>query len=217
MESWIRRIILAALVSVPTLSTAVLAQNTQQGELLGEVIQPDIERREVDESIIDSENFEFGFYAGVMSFEDFGSNDVYGLRLAFHVTEDWFVEANYGLSKLQASSYEDQPGVNPILSEDQRNLSYYNLNLGYNLFPGEVYLGNRALNTNFYLIFGAGNTLFADNDYFTYNFGGGLRVFATDWIAIHWDVRNHLMTHSLFGPDKDIQNLETHLGLTLFF
>lgn len=217
MESWIRRIILVALVSGPTLSSAVLAQNTEQEKLLGDVIQPDIERRDVDESIIDSENFEFGFYAGVMSFEDFGSNDVYGLRLAFHVTEDWFVEANYGLSKLQASSYEELPGTYLIINDDQRNLSYYNLNLGYNLFPGEVYLGKLALNSNFYLTFGAGNTLFADEDFFTYNFGGGLRVFATDWIAIHWDVRNHLMTHSLFGPDKEIQNIETHIGLTLFF
>ena len=217
MESWIRRIILVALVSGPTLSTTAFAQSAEQGKLLGDVIQPDIERRDVDESIIDSENFEFGFFAGIMSFEDFGSNDVYGLRLAFHVTEDWFVEANYGLSKLQPSTYEQQPGTIPILTDDQRELSYYNLNLGYNLLPGEVYLGNLALNSSFYLIFGAGNTLFADNDYFTYNFGGGLRLFATDWIAMHWDVRNHLMTHALFGPEKEIQNLETHIGLTLFF
>lgn len=217
MESWIRRIILVALVSGLTLSGHALAQSSDQGKLLGDVVQPDIERREVDEALIDSENFEFGFYAGVMAFEDFGSNDVYGLRLAFHVTEDWFVEANYGFSKLQETSYEQLSGAAPILTDDQRDMSYYNLNLGYNLLPGEVYIGNRAFNSNFYLMFGAGNTLFADEDYFTYNFGGGLRLFLTDWIAMHWDVRNHLMTHARFGKEKEIQNLETHVGLTLFF
>ncbi|HEY7771584.1 MAG TPA: outer membrane beta-barrel domain-containing protein [Marinagarivorans sp.] len=217
MESWIRRIVLVALVSGVTLSGHTLAQGSDQGKLLGDVVQPDIERRKVKEALIDSENFEFGFYAGVMAFEDFGSNDVYGLRLAFHVTEDWFVEANYGFSKLQETSYEQLSGAAPILTDDQRDMSYYNLNLGYNLLPGEVYIGNRAFNSNFYLMFGAGNTLFADEDYFTYNFGGGLRLFLTDWIAMHWDVRNHLMTHARFGKEKEIQNLETHVGLTLFF
>lgn len=217
MESWIRRIVLVALVSGMTLSEHAFAQSSDQGKLLGDVVQPDIERREVDEALIDSENFEFGFYAGVMAFEDFGSNDVYGLRLAFHVTEDWFVEANYGFSKLQETSYEQLSGAAPILTDDQRDMSYYNLDLGYNLLPGEVYIGNRALNSSFYLVFGAGNTLFADEDYFTYNFGGGLRLFLTDWIAMHWDVRNHLLTHARFGKEKEIQNLETHLGFTLFF
>ena len=100
MESWIRRIILVALISGNALSGLALAQSTDKGSLLDDVIQPDIKRREVDEAIIDSENFEFGFYAGVMSVEDFGTNDVYGIRLAFHVTEDWFIETNYGISKL---------------------------------------------------------------------------------------------------------------------
>lgn len=217
MESWIRRIVLVALISGNALSGLVLAQSTEKGKLLDDVIQPDIERREVKESVIDSENFEFGFYAGVMSVEDFGTNDVYGLRLAFHVTEDWFIDANYGISKLQPTSYEVLSGSIPLLSEKQRELNYYNLNLGYNLLPGEVYLGRWAFNSSFYVILGAGNTLFADNEYFTYNFGGGLRLFATDWIALHWDVRNHLFTHALFGEDKEIQNLETHLGATLFF
>ena len=217
MESWIRRIILVALISGNALSGLALAQSTDKGRLLDDVIQPDIKRREVDEAIIDSENFEFGFYAGVMSVEDFGTNDVYGIRLAFHVTEDWFIETNYGISKLQPTSYEVLSGSVPLLSEKQRELSYYNLDLGYNLLPGEVYLGRWAFNSSFYFVLGAGNTLFADNEYFTYNFGGGLRLFATDWIALHLDVRNHLLTHALFGEDKEIQNLETHLGATLFF
>ena len=217
MESWIRRIILVALISGNALSGLALAQSTDKGSLLDDVIQPDIKRREVDEAIIDSENFEFGFYAGVMSVEDFGTNDVYGIRLAFHVTEDWFIETNYGISKLQPTSYEVLSGSVPLLSEKQRELSYYNLDLGYNLLPGEVYLGRWAFNSSFYFVLGAGNTLFADNEYFTYNFGGGLRLFATDWIALHLDVRNHLLTHALFGEDKEIQNLETHLGATLFF
>lgn len=217
MESWLRRIILGALLS-PLAAIGVNAQaEPDDGGLLGEVVKPDIVRREVDEALIDSENFEFGLFAGIMSFEDFGSNDVYGLRMAFHITEDWFVEGTYGVAQLQPTSYERLNSSPPLLTDEQREMSYYNLNLGFNLFPGELYLGKRAFNTNFYFVFGAGNTLFADNDYFTYNFGGGIRIFFTDWIAMHWDVRNHVMTHAIFSNEKEIQNLETHIGATIFF
>ena len=226
MESWLRRSVLAGRSVLTNLALVTVAATAYTGtawaqssneQLLDDVVKPDIERREINEGIIDSENFEFGFFAGVMSFEDFGSNDVYGVRLAFHVTEDWFVEGSYGLSKLQPTSYEILSGSAPILTDEQRDMSYYNINLGYNLFPGELFLGKWAFNHAFYLTLGAGNTLFADDEFFTYNFGGGLRWFTNDWIAMHFDVRNHVMTHALFGEDKEIQNLEAQVGLTLFF
>ncbi|WP_053980468.1 outer membrane beta-barrel domain-containing protein [Marinagarivorans algicola] len=215
MESWIRGAVLIALVSCGITGHNAVAQDSST--LLADVVQPDIERRDIEEAEIDAENWEFGFYAGVLSFEDFGSNDVYGVRIAYHISEDWFAEANYGISKLQKSSSEKIAGFPPLLTDDERDLSYYNLNLGFNLLPGELFIGKWAFNSSFYFILGAGNTLFASDEYFTYNVGGGLRLFVTDWIAMHWDVRNHLMTHALFGEDKDIQNLETHLGVTLFF
>ncbi len=185
--------------------------------LLEDIVSPDIERRDIDEAKIDSENIEIGFYAGVKSTEDFGSNDAYGARLAIHITEDLFLEGNIGASTLAQTTYEEYSGAPPLLSEDERELTYYNLSLGYNVFPGEIYIGRWSFNTNFYIVGGAGNTLFADNEYFTYHFGGGFRLFLTDWLAFRSDFRNHVLTHSIFGDDKEIQNLELVLGLTLFF
>ncbi|MDH3620528.1 MAG: outer membrane beta-barrel domain-containing protein, partial [Gammaproteobacteria bacterium] len=40
----------------------------------GQVIDPQVERREIKEPKIDREDFEVGAYAGIMSIEDFGSN-----------------------------------------------------------------------------------------------------------------------------------------------
>lgn len=198
----------------------VAAQNDHEDhrhdDVLGEVISPDIERRKIDEAKIDSEWLEVGLFAGVLSVEDFGSNDVYGARFAVHVTEDIFLEANLGISTLQETSYEMLSGDIQLLTDDERDLQYYNLNVGVNLFPGEIYLGNWAFKNNFYLIGGAGNTHFASNDHFSYLFGGGFRLFVTDWLGFHVDFRNHVMEHSIFGEDKKIQNLESHLGFTLF-
>lgn len=218
MEGWFQRIFLIALALAPI--EGALAQDDQASDsktVLDAVINPDIEPRNIDEDLIDSENFEAGIFAGVMSVEDFGSNNVFGVRFAYHVTEDLFLEMTAGQSNTSETSYEVLSGGSPLLTDDQRTLTYYNASLGWNLLPGEVYLGKYAFNTSYYVIGGAGNTSFADNEYFTFNFGGGFRLFLNDWLAFRLDVRNHLFTHNILGEDKSIQNLETHLGLSLFF
>ncbi len=65
-------------------------------EVPEQVVDPEVERREVKEPEIDTEDFEIGAFAGVLSIEDFGSDLVYGLRLAYHVTEGFFVEGTVG-------------------------------------------------------------------------------------------------------------------------
>lgn len=216
MESWLKRLVLACLLASGAPWALAADDDGHDHSVLDDVISPDIERRKIDDKKIDSENIEIGFFAGVLSVEDFGSNDVFGARGAFHVSEDIFVEANIGLSTLQKTSYEILSGDVILLTDEQRELIYYNVNVGWNLMPGEIYIGKWAFHSNLYVIGGAGNTNFADNEYLTYLFGGGVRLFMTDWLSFHMDFRNHVMEHSIFGDEKKIQNLESHIGFTLF-
>ncbi|MEM8814863.1 MAG: outer membrane beta-barrel domain-containing protein [Pseudomonadota bacterium] len=184
----------------------------------GQVVDPEVERREIKEAKIDSENFEIGAFAGIFAIEDFGSNVVYGARIAYHVTEGFFVEGTVGTTEGDLTSFEILSGDARLLTDDERTLTYYNLNLGYNIFPGEVFLGEgRAFNTNLYLIAGLGSTRFAGDDRFTVNFGAGYRFLLSDTIAIHIDFRDHLFDIDLLGEEKTVHNLEGHLGLTVFF
>ncbi|HEY5807887.1 MAG TPA: hypothetical protein VIT67_07955, partial [Povalibacter sp.] len=57
------------------------------------IINPEVERREIKRAKIDTEDFEIGIYGGILSIEDFESHPVYGARLAYHLTEDFFLEA----------------------------------------------------------------------------------------------------------------------------
>lgn len=184
----------------------------------GQVIDPQVERREIKEPAIDTEDFEVGAFTGIMSIEDFESEVVYGVRLAYHVTEGFFVEGTVGQSEAGFTSFERLSGGAPILSDDERTLTYYNLNLGYNILPGEVFFGEgRTYNTALYLIAGLGSTSFAGDDRFTVNFGAGYRFLLTDSIALHLDVRDHLFDIDILGEDKTTHNMEGHLGLTVFF
>ena len=66
---------------------------------------------------IDTEDFEVGAFAGVMSIQDFSSEVVYGVRAGWHVTEDFFFEANYGITEGDETSYEKLSGGAPLSSE----------------------------------------------------------------------------------------------------
>jgi outer membrane beta-barrel protein len=197
-------------------STAALAQ--AQEDVLEDIITPDLERREIKESDLDTEDFEIGLYGGIINIEDFGSNEVVGIRLAYHVSEDIFIETAFAESTLSETSFERLSGDIQLLSDDQRDLTYYNLSVGYNFLPGEAFLGSKiALNTNFYVIAGIGTTEFADEEQFTYNIGAGINIFPTDWLSIRLDFRDHVFEHDLFGETVTTNNLEANLGFNIYF
>jgi outer membrane beta-barrel protein len=195
-------------------------RNLQSDEAQAQVpvIEPEVERRVIDPAEIDTEDFEIGFYAGQMSVEDFGVNTVAGLRFAYHITEGFFVELGAGQTDTELTSFERLSGAAQLLTDDQREYSYYNVSMGYNIFPGESFIGrNRAINTSFYVVAGVGKTRFAGDDRFTVNIGAGMRFLPTDWMALHVDVRDHILDVDLLGQEKTVNNLEAHVGLTFFF
>ncbi len=184
----------------------------------GEVVDPQVERRDIKEPKIDREDFEVGAFVGIMSIEDFGSNVVYGARVAYHMTEGFFLEGTAGTSEAGLTSFEVLSGGARLITNSERQLTYVNLNLGYNILPGEVFLGEgRAFNTNLYLIAGLGSTRFAGDDRFTVNVGAGYRFLLNDSMAIHVDFRDHLFDIDLLGEEKTAHNLEGHIGFTMFF
>lgn len=214
METGFQRLFLALLLALPALCWA---QASEDGEL-GKIISPDVQRNPIKEADLDSENFEFGVFVGLLNIDDFGSNAVTGITLAYHITENLFLEGAYAVSEAEKTSYERLSGGVALLTEEERELTYYNLALGYNFFPGQIYLARRwTFNSNFYLLVGAGNTKFAAKEYFTYHLGGGLRFYSTDWLALDMSLRNHVFSHEIFGESKTANNMETRLGVSVFF
>lgn len=182
-----------------------------------QVIVPQVERRELKLSRIPSNDFELGLLAGTFSTQNFGSSVVAGVRLGYHITEDYFVEAVYGRTKVSDESFRQvlPGGVFPHTSEP---LSYYNLSAGINVLPGEVFLGRKwARASALYLIAGVGNTSLNRQRLQTVNFGVGLRAFLKDWVALQVDMRDHMFSLDLLGKRQKTQNLELTGGLTFFF
>lgn len=182
------------------------------------IIEPQVERREIKRPRIEASDFEVGVYGGILSIEDFESNAVYGARFAYNLTEDFFLEATLGRSRAGRTSYENLSGSAELLTDSERDYTYYGLSAGWNALPGEVFVGkNRAYNTAFYLVTGIGSTRFGGDDLFTVNAGFGYRILPSDWIAVHFDVRDYIYDTDLLGKKKIVNNLEAHLGLSVYF
>ncbi|MTI98442.1 MAG: outer membrane beta-barrel domain-containing protein [Marinobacter adhaerens] len=182
------------------------------------LIEPDVNPVPVTEAMIDTENFEIGAFVGVLNIEDFESSLLYGGKLTYHLSESFFFEAGIGFAEGGETSFEKLAGNVEVLTDSERDYSYYNINLGYNVLPGEAFLTeNYAFNTNFYLIAGAGATDFAGDTRFTLNAGAGYQVLLTDSVAVHLGVRQHYYRIDVLGAEKTSMNTEVSTGLSVFF
>ncbi len=182
------------------------------------IVEPQVTRRKVHAPKIRNSNFEFGGSLGLLNVEDFGSNGVGNARLIYHITEDFFAEGIYGESRLGLTSYERLSGGARLLTDAQRKVRFYTLDMGYDIFPGEVYVGKRrTFNSAFYLVGGVGGTQFGGDTRFTITVGAGYRLILNDWMAAHLDVRDHLLDTNVLGSMRSTNNLESTLGVTVFF
>jgi outer membrane beta-barrel protein len=182
-----------------------------------QVIVPQVERREVHKPKYPSNDFEIGLFAGSYTVQNFGTHAVWGGRLGYDITEDFFVEATYGRTKASDKEFRQiLPGG--IFTAEQEKLQYYDLSVGWNFLPGEVFIGkNWAKASTVYAIGGLGSTKFDSQRMQTWNFGLGAKLFLADWVALRADVRDHLYTLDLLGKRSTTQNPELTLGFAFFF
>ncbi len=209
-------------IALPLLTTVLgaapwLAAAAEPAPSVDQVVVPEVDRREVKRPRIPSNDFALGAFIGTYATENFGSSMVSGLRLGYHITEDFFVEGSYGRTEVSDESFRQVlPGG--VFSDPKEILSYYNLSIGYNLLPGEVFLGgNRAKASAFYLIGGVGSTKFNAQTRQTFNFGFGSRLMLADWAALQVDMRDHMFSMDLLGKRQSTHNIEMSAGLMFFF
>ncbi|MCW7538589.1 outer membrane beta-barrel domain-containing protein [Aquabacterium sp. A7-Y] len=210
-------------LALPLLTTAVLAMAPTMAAAADpqpaneQVVVPEVDRRDVQRPRIPSNDLVAGLFTGIYSTQNFGSSVVTGVRLGYHLTEDFFVEGAYARTQVSDESFRQiLPGG--VFGGEKETLTYYNLSVGYNLLPGEVFFGSRRAKASaMYLIAGVGSTRFNDQRNQTINVGLGSRVFLADWAALQVDLRDHMFSLDLLGKRQSTHNLELTAGLTFFF
>jgi len=194
-----------------------IPEQTQVWDEASTIAEPTIARNKVDVSAIDAYDIEIGLFAGQMNVEDFGTNPLVGFSLGFHVTENIFTQLTYGTTDTEPSSFEIISGSN-LMTDDERTYTYYDLNLGYNLLPGESFFSDETTyNSTFYTTLGIGSTDFAGDQRFTYNLAFGYKLLLTDWMAVNLEVKDSIFDIDILGTDKTTHNISYNLGVSMFF
>lgn len=210
-----RRIALFALTPVLLAAGSAFAQANRPAD--EPPVVPQVDRRELRLPKFPSRDFEVGAFVGVYGTENFGASAVYGLRVGYHLTEDWFVEGAFASTTVSDEAFRQiLPGG--IFTDEKEKLSYYNLSVGYNLLPGEVFLGSKqARATAIYLIGGVGSTDFAGQKRQTFNLGFGWRILLGERGALRVDLRDHVFSLDLLGQSQSTHNLEATVGFGFHF
>jgi len=209
---------LLIVLSIAANTLPALAQSTAPAPAPAEpVIVPQVDRQDVRLPRYPSNDVEIGLYTGVYATENFGTSWVYGARVGYHLTEDFFVQGVYAQTKVSDEAFRQiLPGG--IFESKTQKLNYYNLSVGYNILPGEVFLfSSRARPSQFYIIGGVGSTKFVDQRKPTFNVGFGFKVFITDYASWQLDLRDHIFTLDLLGKSQSTQNVELTTGLSFYF
>jgi outer membrane beta-barrel protein len=221
MRTQARTLTLFLLALAPGFSAA--QSSSQQQPSNEQVIQPQVDRREIKLPKYPSKDFAIGVFGGTYSTQNFGASAVGGVRLGYHISEDVFVDAVYAQTKVSDENYR-QILSGGLFAQPEEKLKYYNLSAGYNILPGEVFWGrNRAWASALYVIAGIGNTNFVASDKVnrrnsqTINFGLGTRVLFWDRVALQVDFRSHHFTLDILGRNESTKNLELTGGVTFYF
>ncbi|WP_028117459.1 outer membrane beta-barrel domain-containing protein [Ferrimonas senticii] len=207
MEIGIQRIFLAlAVLSSPAVSADALS------------LPVETERRQLDHQLIDTEDFEIGIGGGILSIEDFESSTWFSGHIGYHLSESFYLKARYGQSEGGDTSFEELVNAAPLLTDEQRELRYYGLSLGYNLLPGEVFLSPTwAFNSVLSLEAGAGNTDFGGDERLTAHAGVNYRLYLTDWLAWDLQMTDYVFRSNLTGKSKITHNFNFATGLAIYF
>ena len=130
---------------------------------------------------------------------------VYGLRLGYDITENWATEGVFDYVAGETTGGHQ----NAALRHKDVNAYSYRLDLLYNFMPTTTLVP--------YLAVGGGATTIEDrndneNTDATFNFGGGLKYFMTDSIALRGDVR-----HLIVFDEHSLNNWEYTVGVSFLF
>ena len=93
-------------LTLGSLSMHAYAQDKQPAN--EQVIDPELDRRDVRPPRFPSNDFEAGVFVGTFATQNFGSSVVSGLRAGYHLTEDVFVQAVYAQTKVSDDAFRDR-------------------------------------------------------------------------------------------------------------
>ncbi|WP_068546685.1 hypothetical protein [Thalassotalea crassostreae] len=163
-----------------------------------DLIEPIIETQSTNVDI-HSADWEIGIFGGAANLDGGTTHGVFGARLAYHLTENFFAEASYSVT-----------GHEP-------EVKYLDGVLGYNFHSQLFVSSDYRFNTSLFFVGGGGYTELENGSEFKTIVGGaGYRVMLDDKFSMRFDLRGHLH-HQLDNDEEWALDAVATLGMAYYF
>lgn len=174
-------------------------------------------RRDVRDRLFQQTNrHELTVLGGYYSSDLFDGTYVVGGAYAYHMTEDFAIEAHAALTHIASSAGTELEQLYVVLGTKNRREILYHADLVWDPAHGKLRLGGAIRHFDLYVAAGAGVIDSVLSSDIAGNAALGLKFFIGRAMAIRIDVRNYVYRQQLLARKEWVDDVTTTLGLSLF-
>jgi len=174
-------------------------------------------RRDVRERLFQQTNrHELTLQGGYYSSDLFDGTYVLGFAYAYHMTEDFAVEASAAWTRITSSGGPELERTFSLLGgRDQRSL-LFDADLVWSPAHGKLRLGGAIRHFDLYVAAGAGVVDSVLSSDIAANGAVGLKFFFGRRIAVRFDIRDHVYRQQLLARKEWVNDVTSMIGISGF-
>jgi outer membrane beta-barrel protein len=200
---------------------AATAAPADPGVCLDEEIKADLDakrrRRSTKERLVQKTNrHELGIRGGHYVSDLFDATPVAGLSYAYHLTEDFAVEASAAYTRFASAGGPELERTFSVLGGRERRALLFASNLVYAPLHAKMQLGASLVHFDVYVTAGAGVVDSVLSSGVAGNGGLGFMFFVGQAMAIRFDLRDYVYQQQLLTEKLVVNDLTATLGLSVF-
>ncbi|MBC8132607.1 MAG: outer membrane beta-barrel domain-containing protein [Deltaproteobacteria bacterium] len=153
-----------------------------------------------------------GYYASDM----FDGTYVMGAAYAYHMTEDFAVEASAALTRISSSGGPELERAFTLLGTNDRRSWLFDADLVWDPAHGKLRLGGSIQHFDLYLAAGAGVVDSVLSSGIAGNAAIGLKFFLGRAMSIRIDFRNHVYRQQLLARKEWVNDVTAMIGIGVF-
>jgi outer membrane beta-barrel protein len=174
-------------------------------------------RRDVRERLFQQTNrHEITVQGGYYVSDIFDGNFVVGGAYAYHMTEDFAVEASGAYTRIASNGGPELERTFALLGEKDRTELLFDADLVWDPAHGKLRLGGAIQHFDIYLAAGAGVVDSVLSSDIAGNAALGLKFYFGRMIALRIDLRDHVYRQQLLARKEWVNDVTTTIGISVF-
>ena len=174
-------------------------------------------RRDVRERLFQQTNrHEITVQGGYYVSDIFDGNFVVGGAYAYHMTEDFAVEASGAYTRIASNGGPELERTFALLGDKDRTELLFDADLVWDPAHGKLRLGGAIQHFDIYLAAGAGVVDSVLSSDIAGNAALGLKFYFGRMIALRIDLRDHVYRQQLLARKEWVNDVTTTIGISVF-